>query len=202
MPSILDYEKPIAELEGKIEELRHLQDGGALNIADEVTRAQEKSAARPGNAARAPPRHRHRRATILRPPGASASGTFASGGSLCAVSAPALQCPSPWSPLYPGAFPHALTRQGHVRGREEALGFCRSVVPANTCAVACGDRIPSRAGSLYGRIWPDANFLIGQCCACFSLSGNASTPLTPTCGARMILPRPGKAVPRRSGAQL
>ena len=57
-----------------------------------------------------------------------------------------------WSPLYPGAFTHALTRQGHVRGREEALGFCRSVVPANTCAVACGDRIPSRAGSLYGRM--------------------------------------------------
>ncbi len=42
MPSFLDFEKPIAELEGKIEELRHLSDGGGLNIADEVLRLQEK----------------------------------------------------------------------------------------------------------------------------------------------------------------
>ncbi len=42
MPSFLDFEKPIAELEGKIEELRHLADGGGLNIADEVLRLQEK----------------------------------------------------------------------------------------------------------------------------------------------------------------
>ena len=42
MPSFLEFEKPIAELEGKIEELRHLTDGGALNIADEVGRMQEK----------------------------------------------------------------------------------------------------------------------------------------------------------------
>jgi len=38
----LDFEKPIAELEGKIEELRHLSDSGELNIADEVTRLQTK----------------------------------------------------------------------------------------------------------------------------------------------------------------
>ncbi|KAF0223515.1 MAG: acetyl-CoA carboxylase carboxyl transferase subunit [Rhodospirillaceae bacterium] len=39
---ILEFEKPIAELEGKIEELRHLTDGGDLNIADEVARLQIK----------------------------------------------------------------------------------------------------------------------------------------------------------------
>ncbi|MBI5164603.1 MAG: acetyl-CoA carboxylase carboxyltransferase subunit alpha [Magnetospirillum sp.] len=39
---ILDFEKPIAELEGKIEELRHLGDGGDVNIADEVGRLQVK----------------------------------------------------------------------------------------------------------------------------------------------------------------
>jgi len=40
----LDFEKPIAELEGKIEELRHLSDSEAagLNIADEVARLQSK----------------------------------------------------------------------------------------------------------------------------------------------------------------
>jgi hypothetical protein len=38
----LDFEKPIAELEGKIEELRHLSDTGDLNIAEEVTRLQTK----------------------------------------------------------------------------------------------------------------------------------------------------------------
>jgi len=42
MPTFLEFEKPIAELEGKIKELRHLSDGGSLNIADEVTRLQEK----------------------------------------------------------------------------------------------------------------------------------------------------------------
>jgi acetyl-CoA carboxylase carboxyl transferase subunit alpha len=42
MPTFLDFEKPIAELEGKIEELRHLSDGGGLNIAEEVVRLQDK----------------------------------------------------------------------------------------------------------------------------------------------------------------
>jgi hypothetical protein len=36
MHNFLDFEKPIAELEGKIEELRHLSDDGEFNIADEV----------------------------------------------------------------------------------------------------------------------------------------------------------------------
>ncbi len=42
MHAYLDFEKPIAELEGKIEELRHLQGGGEVNIADEVGRLQTK----------------------------------------------------------------------------------------------------------------------------------------------------------------
>lgn len=42
MPTFLDFEKPIAEIEGKIEELRHLSDAGELNIADEVSKLQEK----------------------------------------------------------------------------------------------------------------------------------------------------------------
>ena len=43
MPTFLEFEKPIAELEGKIEELRHLQDNGQLNIAEEVARLQTKA---------------------------------------------------------------------------------------------------------------------------------------------------------------
>ncbi|MCZ6858758.1 MAG: acetyl-CoA carboxylase carboxyltransferase subunit alpha [Alphaproteobacteria bacterium] len=42
MPAFLDFEKPIAEIEGKIEELRHLTEAGELNIADEVGKLQEK----------------------------------------------------------------------------------------------------------------------------------------------------------------
>ena len=38
--SYLDFEKPIAELEGKIAELRHLSDANGLNIAEEVARLQ------------------------------------------------------------------------------------------------------------------------------------------------------------------
>ncbi|MBT5540027.1 MAG: acetyl-CoA carboxylase carboxyltransferase subunit alpha, partial [Alphaproteobacteria bacterium] len=39
----LDFEKPIAELEGKIEELRHLSSSESVNIAEEITRLQKKS---------------------------------------------------------------------------------------------------------------------------------------------------------------
>jgi acetyl-CoA carboxylase carboxyl transferase subunit alpha len=42
MHNFLEFEKPIAELEGKIEELRHLSDSGELNIAEEVARLQGK----------------------------------------------------------------------------------------------------------------------------------------------------------------
>lgn len=43
MQTFLDFEKPIAELEGKIEELRHLSDDGEINIAEEVARLQGKA---------------------------------------------------------------------------------------------------------------------------------------------------------------
>lgn len=42
MRNFLDFEQPIAELEGKIEELRHLADTGEVNIADEVGKLQTK----------------------------------------------------------------------------------------------------------------------------------------------------------------
>src|SRR5690349_12058279 len=44
MPHYLDFEKPIAELEGKIEELRRLTSDGGLNIAEEVGKLQSKVA--------------------------------------------------------------------------------------------------------------------------------------------------------------
>ncbi|WP_417813224.1 acetyl-CoA carboxylase carboxyltransferase subunit alpha [Thalassospira alkalitolerans] len=42
MHNFLDFEKPIAELEGKIEELRHLTGDDEVNITDEVARLQDK----------------------------------------------------------------------------------------------------------------------------------------------------------------
>ena len=39
----LDFEKPIAELEGKIEELRHLTDDSEVNIQEEVQKLQAKA---------------------------------------------------------------------------------------------------------------------------------------------------------------
>ncbi|NKB44462.1 MAG: acetyl-CoA carboxylase carboxyltransferase subunit alpha [Alphaproteobacteria bacterium] len=38
----LEFEKPIAELEGKIAELRHMSDADGMNIAEEVTRLEGK----------------------------------------------------------------------------------------------------------------------------------------------------------------
>jgi acetyl-CoA carboxylase carboxyl transferase subunit alpha len=43
MPTYLEFEKPIAELEGKIEELRHLDTSGDINIAEEVSKLQAKA---------------------------------------------------------------------------------------------------------------------------------------------------------------
>jgi acetyl-CoA carboxylase carboxyl transferase subunit alpha len=43
MPTFLEFEKPIAELEGKIEELRHLGNADDMNIAEEVTKLQGKA---------------------------------------------------------------------------------------------------------------------------------------------------------------
>src|SRR5881394_3792973 len=42
MATYLDFEKPIAELESKIAELRHLPNSGEVDIADEVMRLQDK----------------------------------------------------------------------------------------------------------------------------------------------------------------
>ncbi|MEQ8396718.1 acetyl-CoA carboxylase carboxyltransferase subunit alpha [Thalassobaculum sp.] len=42
MHQFLDFEKPIADLEGKIEELRHLSSDGEMNIADEVAKLEAK----------------------------------------------------------------------------------------------------------------------------------------------------------------
>jgi len=43
MTKFLEFERPIADLEGKIEELRHLSNTGDLNIAEEVSRLQTKA---------------------------------------------------------------------------------------------------------------------------------------------------------------
>ena len=43
MRHFLDFEKPIAELEGKIEELRRMSEPGGINIADEVARLTDKA---------------------------------------------------------------------------------------------------------------------------------------------------------------
>ncbi|MBL8676788.1 MAG: acetyl-CoA carboxylase carboxyl transferase subunit alpha, partial [Alphaproteobacteria bacterium] len=42
MAVTLEFEKPIAELEGKLSELRHLSSNGEVNIAVEVNRLQDK----------------------------------------------------------------------------------------------------------------------------------------------------------------
>ncbi len=42
MAYFLDFERPLAELEGQIEELRRLSDDGDLNIAEEVGKLEEK----------------------------------------------------------------------------------------------------------------------------------------------------------------
>ncbi len=43
MRPFLDFEKPIAELEGKIEELRQMQEPGGINIAEEIGRLTDKA---------------------------------------------------------------------------------------------------------------------------------------------------------------
>jgi len=43
MATFLEFEKPIAELEGKIAELRHLAHGGKINIAEEVAKLESKA---------------------------------------------------------------------------------------------------------------------------------------------------------------
>jgi acetyl-CoA carboxylase carboxyl transferase subunit alpha len=41
-PNFLDFEQPIAELEAKIQELRHASHGSAFNIEEEISKLQEK----------------------------------------------------------------------------------------------------------------------------------------------------------------
>ena len=41
--NFLEFEKPIAELQAKIEELRHVSANGELNISDEIARLERKS---------------------------------------------------------------------------------------------------------------------------------------------------------------
>jgi acetyl-CoA carboxylase carboxyl transferase subunit alpha len=45
MRHFLDFEKPIAELEGKIEELRRTSDAGGIDVAEEVTKMRDKAQA-------------------------------------------------------------------------------------------------------------------------------------------------------------
>jgi acetyl-CoA carboxylase carboxyl transferase subunit alpha len=40
---VLDFEKPINELEGKVKELRHLSSGSELDLADEITRLEARA---------------------------------------------------------------------------------------------------------------------------------------------------------------
>ncbi len=43
MSSLLDFEKPIAELEGKVKELRHLADGSELDLEEEIARLEGRA---------------------------------------------------------------------------------------------------------------------------------------------------------------
>ena len=45
MRHFLEFEKPIAELEGKIEELRRTTDAGGIDVAEEIGRLGEKAQA-------------------------------------------------------------------------------------------------------------------------------------------------------------
>jgi acetyl-CoA carboxylase carboxyl transferase subunit alpha len=40
---LLEFEKPISELEGKVKELRHLSNGSDLDLADEITRLEARA---------------------------------------------------------------------------------------------------------------------------------------------------------------
>ncbi|MGI9452256.1 MAG: acetyl-CoA carboxylase carboxyltransferase subunit alpha, partial [Geminicoccaceae bacterium] len=40
---MLEFEKPISELEGKVKELNHLAKGSDLDLADEIARLEERA---------------------------------------------------------------------------------------------------------------------------------------------------------------
>lgn len=44
MSGLLEFEKPIAELEGKVKELRHLADGSEIDLGDEIVRLEGRAA--------------------------------------------------------------------------------------------------------------------------------------------------------------
>lgn len=44
MSGLLEFEKPIAELEGKVKELRHLADGSEIDLGDEIARLEGRAA--------------------------------------------------------------------------------------------------------------------------------------------------------------
>ncbi|MGF1560852.1 MAG: acetyl-CoA carboxylase carboxyltransferase subunit alpha [Geminicoccaceae bacterium] len=44
MSSLLDFERPIAELEGKVRELRHLDSEGELDLKEEIAKLEERAA--------------------------------------------------------------------------------------------------------------------------------------------------------------
>ena len=48
MRHFLDFEKPIAELEGKIEELRRMSEPDGINITEEIARRVESELQYPG----------------------------------------------------------------------------------------------------------------------------------------------------------
>ena len=62
MRSYLDFEKPVAELEQKIEELRAMQASGDVSVADEIERLEAKADAdaRPNSTATSRPGRRRR----------------------------------------------------------------------------------------------------------------------------------------------
>lgn len=43
MSGLLEFEKPIAELEGKVKELRHLADGSDMDLSDEIARLEGRA---------------------------------------------------------------------------------------------------------------------------------------------------------------
>ena len=69
MATLLDFEKPIAELEGKVKELRLLADGSELDLAEEITQAREPGRQAAGADLRQAQRRGRRRRSRATPTG-------------------------------------------------------------------------------------------------------------------------------------
>ena len=65
-PNFLDFEQPIAELEAKIQELRHASHGQAFNIDDEVHALQDKLPSAPPRSSATSRRGRSRSSRAIR----------------------------------------------------------------------------------------------------------------------------------------